>query len=165
MGLYIFDKDKTLLRHVRSHLVLFRSPLKPEEQILKEGVFEKLSELRAAGHQIAIATNQLAVAHGIITLEEAQELVENCIAKVGGVSAWRLSPYDPRAKKTIHGKPNPFARDDETRKPHPGMLLQIMNELGRSPKETVMVGDNKIDKKSAEAAGVTFIDEKDFFKF
>jgi D-glycero-D-manno-heptose 1,7-bisphosphate phosphatase len=131
---------------------------------LRKGVFEKIAKLRAAGHQIAIATNQSAVAHGFITLEEAKKLAKNCADKIGGVSAWRLSPYDPRAKKKLHGKPNLYARDDETRKPHPGMLLQIMEELGVSPKETFMVGDKKIDKKSAKAAGVRFIDEKKFFK-
>ena len=164
MSLYIFDKDKTLLRHVRSRFLYPRPPLKPEEQILRQGVFEKLAELRAAGHQIAIATNQAAVAHGLITLDEAEKMVVNCAAKVGGVSAWRLSPFHPRAKKQLHGKPNPYARDDETRKPHPGMILQIMQELGKSPSETFMVGDKKMDRKSAKAAGATFIDEKKFFK-
>src|SRR5215216_442209 len=101
MSLYIFDKDKTLLRHVRSRFLFHRPPLKPEEQILRNGVFEKLAELRAAGHQIAIATNQSAVAHGLITLVEAEELAKNCAAKIGGVAAWRLSPYDPRAKKRL----------------------------------------------------------------
>jgi D-glycero-D-manno-heptose 1,7-bisphosphate phosphatase len=164
VSLYIFDKDKTLLRHIRSRFFFRRSPLKPEEQILKKGVFEKLAELRAAGHQIAIATNQPVVAYGILSLEEAEELVKNCADKIGGVSAWRLSPYEPRAKVSLRGKPNPYARDDETRKPHPGMILQIMDELGASPKETFMVGDKKMDKKSAKAAGVRFIDEKKFFK-
>src|SRR5215211_7198833 len=164
MSLYIFDKDKTLLRHVRSRLIIHRPPLKPEEQVLRKGVFEKLAELRASGHQIALATNQSAVAQGFITLKEAEELAKNCAAKIGGVATWRLSPYDPRAKKQLHGKRNPYARDDETRKPHPGMILQLMEELGSAPDETFMVGDHKIDKKCAQAAGVTFIDEKKFFK-
>jgi len=165
MSLYIFDKDGTLLSNIRSRLIIKRSPLKPEEQILRQGVFEKLAELRTAGHQIAIATNQPAVAHGLITLEEAENLVKNCAAKVGGVSAWRLSPFHPRAKKRLHGRPNPYARDDETHKPHPGMILQIMDELGSSAAKTFMVGNSKMDKKSAKAAGVTFLDEKKFFKF
>ena len=164
MSLYIFDKDKTLLRPVRSRLLFKRSPLKPEEQILKKRVYEKLAKLRANGHQIAIATNQIAVAHGVITLEEAEELVRNCAEKIGGVAAWRVSPYDPKAKIWLNGNSNPYARDDEKRKPHPGMILEIMDELGVSPKDTVMVGDKKVDKKSARAAGVRYIDEKKFFK-
>ncbi len=165
MSLYIFDKDGTLLSNIRRYLIVQRPPLKCEEQILRPGVFEKLAELRAAGHKIAIATNQTAVAHGIITLKEAEKLVENCVAKIGGASAWRLSPFDPHGKKYLDGKPNPYARDDETRKPHPGMILQLMEELGHSPAETFMIGNRKMDKKSAEAAGVTFLDEKKFFEF
>ncbi len=164
MSLYIFDKDKTLLRSVKVFWFIRRTPLKPKEQILRENVFEKLAELRTAGHQIAIATNQTSVANGFITLEEAEKLVENCADKVGGVSAWRLSPYNPHAKKRLHGKLNPYARDDETRKPHPGMILQMMKQLNASPHETFVVGDSKVDKKSAQAAGVHFIDEKMFFK-
>lgn len=60
--------------------------------MLRKGVFEKLAELRANGHRIAIATNQIAVAHGVITLVEAETLVQNCIEKIGGADAWRLSP-------------------------------------------------------------------------
>lgn len=164
MSLYIFDKDRTLLRPVRSRWFFKRSPLRPEEQMLQKGVFEKLAGLRADGHQIAIATNQIAVAHGIITLEEAEELVRNCADKIGGVSTWRLSPYDPKAKVWLHDKSNPYARDDESRKPHPGMILDIMKELGFAPKDTFMVGDKKMDKKSAKAAGVRYIDEKKFFR-
>jgi len=164
MSLYIFDKDKTLLRSVRSRWIFKRSPLKPEEQILKKGVYEKLASLRTDGHKIAIATNQIAVAHGVITLEEAIALVENCVEKIGGVATWRISPYDPKAKVHLGGKSNPFARDDPSHKPHPGMILEIMEELGYSAQDTIMVGDTRADKKSAKAAGVQFIDEKKFFK-
>ncbi len=45
------------------------------------------------------------------------------------------------------------------------MILQIMDELGSSAAKTFMVGNSKMDKKSAKAAGVTFLDEKKFFKF
>ena len=165
MSLYIFDKDGTLLRRVRSRFVFRRSAMKPAEQVLRKGVFEKLAELRAGGHKIAIATNQPAVAHGLITLDEAEELVKNCAAKVGGVDAWRLSPYHPKAKARRNGKVNLYARDDPTHKPHPGMILQIMEELGYSPKDTIMVGDKKVDKKCAKAAKVKFIDGKKFFKY
>jgi hypothetical protein len=112
MSLYIFDKDKTLLRPVRSRLFFKRSPLKPEEQMLYKGVFERLARLRADGHVIGIASNQIAVAHGIISLEDAEELVLNWIEKIGGVSTWRVSPYDPKAKIWLNGEANLFARDD-----------------------------------------------------
>ncbi len=164
MSLYIFDKDGTLVSKLHSRTGIAKPPTRPEQQILRPGVFEKLAELRASGHALAIASNQHAVATGTTTLEEAERLVENCAAKVGGVNAWRLSPYDPHAKKRIHGSPNPYARDDESRKPRPGMLLDLMSELGYSGQDTFMVGDSKKDKKAAEAAGAHFLSAKKFFK-
>ncbi len=164
MSLYIFDKDGTLVSKLHSRTGIAKPPLKPARQVLRPGVFEKLAELRAMGHKLAIASNQDAVASGETTLEQAEELVKNCAAKVGGVEAWRISPYDPDGKKRIKGCPNPYARDDPSRKPHPGMLLDLMSELGYPPEDTFMVGDSKDDKKAAKAAGVTFVSARSFFK-
>lgn len=44
---------------------------------------------------------------------------------------------------------------DETRpKPHPAMLLELMQELGFSPPEALMIGDTSHDMEMAAAAGV-----------
>ncbi len=163
MGLFIFDKDGTLVNN-HNCAKIPHNPTRPEEQVLLPGVFEKLADLRSGGHRLAIATNQSMVAHGTITMEEAQELVENCAAKAGGMNAWRISGYSPRGKQRIKGAENPYARDDETRKPHPGMLFELMAELGFTPDETTMVGDSKKDRNAAHAAGVKFIWAKYFFK-
>ncbi len=164
MGLYIFDKDGTLVQFVHTKIGIPRCATKPEEQVLIQGVFEKVQKLRAAGHLIAIASNQTDVARGVTTLDQSKELLRNCAAKVGGVDAWRMSPYDPKGKPKLNGKSNPFAHDDPSRKPHPGMILAIMKELGCTPAQTTMIGDKKMDHDAAEAAGVRFIRAKDFFK-
>lgn len=44
--------------------------------------------------------------------------------------------------------------DDAPSKPHPGMILQAMEELGIAPQDTVMVGDSSYDMAMARAAGV-----------
>lgn len=164
MSLYIFDKDGTLVDKVQELPKIARTAVRPEEQVLLPGVFEKLAALRDAGHTIAIATNQGMVARGLISLEDANQLVENCAEKVGGVAAWRLSPYDPHAPKKLKGQANPYARDDVTRKPNPGMIIDLMNALGAPASDTIMVGDSKKDRQAAEAAGVLFIPAKKFFK-
>ncbi len=158
------DVGGTLIKGTRGTFGLPRPPTKPQDVVLLPGVFEKLEELRAAGHQLAIATNQTSVAHGEITLKEAELLIKNVVKKVGGVEAWRISPYAPRAKKKIDGRPNPYARDDPSRKPHPGMILELMQELHCSPKETLMAGNRPGDRKAAEQAGVFYVDAKKFFK-
>jgi phosphoglycolate phosphatase len=44
--------------------------------------------------------------------------------------------------------------DETLSKPHPEMLLQLMNELGTAPSETLMVGDTEYDMQMARNAGV-----------
>src|SRR5438093_1178134 len=102
MSLYIFDKDGTLLRRGRNHWLTPAPPLKCEQQVLLPGVFEKIRALRAAGHRVAIASNQSAVARGTISRSQAEQLMENCADKLGGVDAWRMCPCDPHAKKRHH---------------------------------------------------------------
>ncbi len=53
---------------------------------------------------------------------------------------------------------------DESHKPHPGMILDLMKELGCTPDETYMIGDKQADEQAARAAGVRFIQAKRFFK-
>jgi D-glycero-D-manno-heptose 1,7-bisphosphate phosphatase len=156
MSLYIFDKDGTLIQYKHSFLGFRRSPFKPREQVLIPGVFEKLACLRAAGHSLALASNQEVVALGIISLAQAEDLMENCAAKVGGVVAWKFCPCNPLAPQRLKSQPNPYACDSELLKPKPGMVQQLMTELGFSPADTVMVGDTLIDRKCARAAQVAF---------
>ena len=155
MTLYIFDKDGTLVSGFDN-----RPANKPEEQILLPGVLKKITGLRHAGHKIAIASNQGGVAWGFITFNQAVELVLDAAEKIGGVSDWMISPYDPKAKEK---HPGSFARDDFTRKPQPGMLIVIMGKLGCGCDRTIMIGDMESDQQAAQAANCQFIWAKDFF--
>jgi HAD superfamily hydrolase (TIGR01662 family) len=164
MTLYIFDKDGTVLRRAHNWLRLPIPPTRCEDQILLPGVYEKMAALRAAGHQLALASNQEAVARGQLKLPQAQDLMINCAAKLGGVDAWRMSPYDPRAPKRLHGHANAYARDDPSRKPHPGMITDLMTKFAVAPNDTVMVGNSRRDQAAARAAGVRYVPAKKFFQ-
>lgn len=163
MSLYIFDKDGTLIRLKLKHLQ--QPVIRPEEQVLIEGVFEKLASLRAAGHKIAIASNQSAVPKGFVSLSEAEAMMENVVQKVGGVDAWRICPFDEDAPELLHGEPNPFRAENDCKKPKPGMLLELMRELGFGAEDTIMIGDSWHDRGAAKNAGVPYIRAKDFFKY
>lgn len=165
MSLYIFDKDGTLVQKKPLSEGLVRTPLKPEEQVLEEGVYEKLAGLRAAGHTLAMASNQSAVAKGLLTMEQAEELMANCAEKAGGIDAWLFCPYSPKSPQKLNGEDNPYACDHAWRKPNPGMLIDLMNKLGYPANDTFMIGDSKKDRQAAENAGVKFILAKEFFKF
>jgi len=155
-SLYIFDKDQTLVSGLRD-----RPANTPEEQIPLPGVAEKLSKLRAEGCRLAIASNQGGVAWGYLTVEQAQALMDDLDAKLGPFDAMEWSPFDPRAR--FKNRSSPYACDDTTRKPQPGMLLAIMEKLNIGPAETVMVGDRESDLQAAEAAGCSFAWAQDFF--
>lgn len=47
--------------------------------------------------------------------------------------------------------------DDSFSKPHPAMLLELMDELGVAPAATVMIGDTEYDLEMARNAGVASI--------
>lgn len=47
--------------------------------------------------------------------------------------------------------------DSAPSKPHPGMILNGMQEVGSAPGRTVMIGDSVHDMRMAKAAGVTAI--------
>ena len=156
--LYIFDKDKTLVSGPNG-----RPANTPDEQYPLPGVIETIAATRAVGHQIAIASNQGGVAWGFITEVQAQALVKDAAAKIGGVNFWRCSCYDERAKaKNPESK---YARKSYRRKPKPGMLKELMRAAGTDTADTVMIGDSDDDRKAAEAAGVEFVWAKDFFKW
>lgn len=48
------------------------------------------------------------------------------------------------------------------RKPHPGGLLSIAEQFGLAPGELLFVGDEEKDRRTAERAGCSFADIRDF---
>lgn len=156
MSLFIFDKDGTLCPGVPNGRGGTRPPNKLHEQTYYPDVLDKITELKLAGHKVAVASNQGGVAFGIFSETEARALVE-AAARYIGASCWLCSPYHPK------GKVAPYNRDDRMRKPGPGMLLEIMHTLDVEAADTVMVGDWDSDREAAAAAGCGFIEAWRFF--
>jgi len=152
MSLYIFDKDKTLVGPLEG------PPANSiEEQHLLPGVAEKCAELRGQGHTLVIASNQGGVAWGFLTEDEAYALVGHA-ARLIGAKAIAMCPHHPK------GKIEQYAIECPRRKPAPGMLLDLMRQLGFHASRTIYIGDMESDREAAEAAGVKFVWTKDFFK-
>ena len=130
MGLVIFDLDGTLTPQRPSSTAAF-------ERRLCDGVRERCQELLAAGHTLAVASNQGGVAKGL-----SMAAVEAHLEWVGGelgAAAYR------------------FAWEPERKKPGPAMLLELMDHFGIPPADTWMVGDSPDDELAAAAAGVRFV--------
>lgn len=94
------------------------------------GVRDMLFEVRKRGLKIGVATR----AHGEYAMKSAEKV---------GISAFIDSM---------------LARDEvEYPKPDPRHLLQVIDNLGVSPENTVYIGDTTTDLTTASAAGVAFI--------
>jgi phosphoglycolate phosphatase len=102
---------------------------RPEGVCITDGAREVLEQLRFAGVKLAIATNK---GH--------QSLVRDL--EVSG-----LSDYFQVTRSASQAKP----------KPHPQMLLEIMDVLDIAPEYTLMIGDSVSDIEMANAANVRAI--------
>lgn len=93
---------------------------------LFEGAADTIAELHAAGHQLGVATGK------------SRKGLERVMDSSG------LRGYF-QASRTP---------DETFSKPHPAMLLEIMDELGVAPGRTLMIGDTTHDLQMAVNAGV-----------
>ena len=150
--LFIFDKDGTIC-HSASGQKFINSK---DDQELIPGVLEKVEVLRKDGHTLAVASNQGGVAWGIMSEVEADLIVAHAATLIGAED-WRMCPYHPKGSKPE------YARESTCRKPSPGMILELMESLAFLPDQTIFIGDRDEDEGAAQAAGVEFIWEKEFF--
>ena len=150
--LYIFDKDDTLI-----HSLPGRPANTPEEQVVMEGVKEKIQELKADGHDLAIASNQGGVAFGHMTSAELVAVMRDASEKTG-IESWSVCPHHPE------GTIERMAYNCRRRKPSPGMLIDIMDWFKASASDTLFVGDSDTDRQAAQNAGVAFEWADEFFK-
>lgn len=159
--LAIFDIDGTLtqikpkLQDKHPRLV---TPNHLGEQQSLPGVAGKLAALKAEGIQLALASNRGGVAFGYTTLEEAMTLAVEA-AQLCGIPDAKIyiCPYH------VRGRVPQFAREDECRKPNPGMLLAALTDFGVLPEEAFFVGDMDTDRQAAENAGIDFYWAGEFF--
>ena len=157
--LYIFDKDGTLVEELPDPKLGTRPANTPEEQRLIPGVYDKIAELKAAGHHIWIASNQGGVSWGFITYRQAIDVMADACNKIGIIrNNYAFCPYDERGKFASE-----YSQWKHYRKPLPGMIEAIADYEGESRDRVIYIGDHDTDRQAAEAAGVKFMWAKDFF--
>jgi phosphoglycolate phosphatase len=103
--------------------------LRDPELVLFEGAVELLDELLARGCRLAVATGKSRVG------------LDRALAQTGLRDRFEMTR----------------CADETHPKPHPAMLLELMNELGAEPGQTWMVGDTTHDLDMAAAAGTNAI--------
>ena len=129
------------------------------------GRVERVATLRAQGVRFAVVTNQAGVAFG----HQKERDVERKRAKVwdafglheGPAASWHCCFAHPQGSE-------PYRLDCGRRKPSPQMLYEAMAQHGLPgapliAQDCLFVGDMESDRQAAFAAGVPYLDAKEFF--
>jgi D-glycero-D-manno-heptose 1,7-bisphosphate phosphatase len=128
------------------------SPLRVSDVRLLPHAGRSLVRLREAGWRIACVTNQPAAAKAVVTearLDAVHARVVGLLASEGGViDVSRVCRHHPEA---IVSRLRAVCA---CRKPAPGMLLSIADELSLDLSRCWLVGDTDTDVEAARAAGV-----------
>ncbi len=104
------------------------------------------------GWHVFVASNQSGVARGLYDEAAVQTLhahMAEVLRRVGGtIDDWRYCPTHPQ------GSVAAYARENDWRKPAPGMLRDLIRAWELDPPACVMVGDQPSDMAAAHAAGI-----------
>jgi D-glycero-D-manno-heptose 1,7-bisphosphate phosphatase len=123
----------------------------PDQVKLLDGVPEALIELRELGYKLIVASNQSAVARGIITekvLAQIHDRLQQLLAEKGAsIDRIYYCPYHPE------GAVAKYRQESDWRKPKPGMLLAAAKEMDIDLRESWMIGNSDRDIEAGARAG------------
>lgn len=117
-----------------------------------DGIFDVARHAYEQKYKLVVITNQAGIARGYYTEEQFHQLTdwmcEQFLAAGAPIERVYFSPYHPTAGL---GK---YLKDDLSRKPHPGMILQSQKDLSIDLHRSVLIGDKIRDIQAGTAAGV-----------
>lgn len=117
-----------------------------------DGIFDLCSKAIAKNYLVVVVTNQAGIGRGLYTLNDFNLLTEWMCRKFleNDVIITKVyhSPFHP-----VHGL-GKFKRDDETRKPRPGMINLAAQEYGLCVEKSVLIGDKYTDILAGQNAGI-----------
>jgi D-glycero-D-manno-heptose 1,7-bisphosphate phosphatase len=124
---------------------------RPEDVRWVDGAVSLCRTAQHLGYRLVVVTNQSGIARGYYTLADFEALMawmQEQLAQRGvTLDAVYFCPYHP-----VHGI-REYKREDDDRKPGPGMLLKAARDLDLDLGASVMVGDRCSDVAAANAAG------------
>ena len=145
------DRDGTLIEEVGY-------ATRPEQIRILGGAARGLARLAAAGYKIVVATNQSAIARGLLTEDDLNRL-HQCLDEQLDVLGARIDAYYacPHLPDAAAAKRPELAVVCDCRKPKPGLLLHAAGDMGLDLSASWMIGDTWRDIGAGQAAGVRTI--------
>jgi D-glycero-D-manno-heptose 1,7-bisphosphate phosphatase len=132
-----FDRDGTL--------IIDKIYLNDPEQIeYLPGAFEALRQLRDAGYQFVVVTNQSGVPRGLVTIENLNEIHRRMTDEFARRGVFFAGFY--YAAFSVES-------NHPMRKPNPGMLLSAADDHSADLSSSWMIGDRISDVEAGHRAG------------
>jgi D-glycero-D-manno-heptose 1,7-bisphosphate phosphatase len=123
----------------------------PDQVKLLPGVPEALIELRAMGYKLVVASNQSAVARGIVTekvLGQIHDRLNHLLTeKHAYLDRIYYCPFHPE------GVVVKYRKENNDRKPNPGMLLTAAKEMDLDLTQSWAIGNSSRDIEAGHRAG------------
>ena len=125
---------------------------RPEHFDFIDGIFDLCRAAHAQSYRLVVITNQAGIARGFYSeqqfLELTQWMCDQFIMQGAPITKVYFSPFHPTEGIGIYKK------DDLSRKPHPGMILQAQLELNLDLDRSILIGDKASDIQAGITAGV-----------
>ena len=117
-----------------------------------DGIFDIAFSAHKLNYKLIIITNQSGIGRGYYTEEQFHHLTawmcDQFSAAGSSIERVYYSPYHPTAGI---GK---YLKDDYSRKPNPGMILQAQKDFSIDLGSSILIGDKVSDIQAGVAAGV-----------
>lgn len=117
-----------------------------------DGIFDLARAAYSQQYKLVVITNQAGIARGYYSEQQFHELTnwmsEQFVKQGSQIAKVYFSPYHPTEGI------GEYKKDDYSRKPHPGMILQAQKELNLDLESSILIGDKATDIQAGIAAGV-----------
>lgn len=117
-----------------------------------DGIFDLARAAHRARYQLCVITNQAGIARGFYSEKQFHELTAwmcgEFASRGAPIAKVYFSPYHPTEGL------GSYRKDDISRKPHPGMILQAQAEFDLDLASSILIGDKASDIRAGIAAGV-----------
>ena len=125
-----------------------------EEIFILPGVKEALRKLKEKGFILIVITNQPAVARGLLSEEELEEIHEFMNKELEGlIDKFYFCPHHPEMHDDVPEHAKKYRIKCDCRKPLPGMILKAVKEFDIELDKSWMIGDMISDIATGKSAG------------